>query len=92
MAARFLFIQLPTLAAVDANKIKPVLDLALDWIEVSPNSWVVWTTSSAEKWYGRIAKRFGEKTRIFVIRIDPADRHGWMPKSFWEFFKGKQGK
>jgi len=83
--AKFMMIQLPRRTKVDEEKIRPVLDKALDWIEISPNSWIVWTSSSPERWYSRIKKSFGEKTRIFICSIDASERHGWMPKEFWNF-------
>ncbi|OCC02400.1 hypothetical protein BA190_24050 [Labrys sp. WJW] len=82
---RFMLVQLPRRASLPSEKIRPVLDKALDWIEVSPNTWLLWTSSSAERWYKRLERKFGPNTRFFIAAIDPENRHGRMPESFWEF-------
>jgi len=88
--ARFMLLQLPRRTKVVTESIQPVLDKALDWIEVSPNTWLVWTSSSPERWYKRLQDAFGTDTRSFICVIDPEQRHGRMPKAFWQFLNKKR--
>lgn len=83
--AQFIFVQFPRQTKVREEKIRGVLDKALDWIEVSPNSWLLWTSSSPEKWYARLQSAFDTETNMFICVINPELRHGRMPRSFWQF-------
>ncbi len=86
---QFVLIQLPKRTAVNIDRIRPTLDLARDWIALSPNTWLVWTTSSPEKWFRRITKVFGADIRVFICVVDAKQRHGRMPKAFWDFLNRK---
>lgn len=68
------------------------LSLALDWIQMSPGMWIVYTSSSSKKWYERFQKRIADKSRIFIIEINPQDRAGRWSSDVWAFIKGKQEK
>lgn len=68
------------------------LALSLDWIELCPGMWLVYTTSSSKKWVERFRKKIGTSSRIFVIEVNPNDRAGRWATDVWQFIKDKQKK
>jgi hypothetical protein len=89
---QFMLIQLAKRSSVDTDRIRPILDKAVDWIQVSANTWVVWTSSSPVRWHERIKKIFGSEIRVLVVVIDAEQRSGRMPKAFWDFLRTKSGE
>lgn len=60
------------------------LNKGLDWIRLTPTSWLLFTSKDAKAWYARFRK-ISPKGRVFITRVDPSERSGWMSKSVWEF-------
>lgn len=63
------------------------MDKALDWYQISENTWIVYTTSDATKWYARLAPLTKTDGRVFISKLDNSDRKGWMDKSFWQWMR-----
>ena len=61
------------------------MNLARDWYRISARIWVVYTTSDAEKWYGRLHKVVKDAGRMFICKLDISDRQGWMDEDFWDW-------
>jgi hypothetical protein len=68
---------------VSSENIKTAMDLALDWYRVSETTWIVFSSSDADKLYARLKKYVGPKGRVLVLKVDHTDRNGFMPKDFW---------
>jgi hypothetical protein len=77
---------------VDSGRFTKSLDLAIDWIRVMPDGWLLWTNSSADKWYSRLKQYTKPGNRIFICELNTNERSGYMPKSFWEFVNAKVPK
>jgi hypothetical protein len=72
----------------DGNKIAeltPVFDKALDWVRYAPNCWMLWTTSSPEKWYQRLKPHLGSGEHVFIVELQMSNRQGWLPKKVWDW-------
>ena len=67
--------------------LKKRMNKALDWFRISENTWVLYTTSDATKWYARLAPLVKTDGRVFIWRLDNSDRKGWMDKSFWQWMR-----
>ena len=39
---------------VKMKELEPVFNKALDWMRYAPNCWILWTTTPAEDWVGRL--------------------------------------
>ena len=74
------------------NTFASTLALSLDWIELSPGMWLVYTSSSSKKWVERFHKKISLSSRIFVIEVNPNDRAGRWASNVWEFIRDKQKK
>jgi len=64
-----------------------VLDKAKDWVRYSPNSYILYTTTSVQTWYTRLRRILDEKENIFVVELNIENRQGWLPKSVWEWLR-----
>jgi hypothetical protein len=74
----------PGMSVDDVNK---VIDRALNWFRLSPKVWVVYTTSDAEKWYGRLKHLVKDEGNVFICKLDISERQGWMSREFWSWFQ-----
>ena len=74
------------------ERLRPLLNRAIDWMEVSPSSWLLWTSSSSSTWLRRIKLSSLKPTSIFVVEVNTADRAGEMPSNFWDFIRKRESK
>jgi len=70
-------------------KLTPTFNKAIDWIRYAPNCWIVWTSSSAATWYERLRPHLDDNDAMFIARIDPDERQGWMSEGFWKWMNSK---
>ena len=68
----------------DVDLLVRQLDKALDWVRLTDNSWLLFTSNDPETWYTRFCK-VSEDARVFITQIDASRRSGFMPKRVWEF-------
>ncbi|WP_428041049.1 hypothetical protein [Candidatus Avelusimicrobium fimicolum] len=73
----------------DPQSLKKKLDLAIDWMQVMPDVYILHTTSDASKWYARLKPVLG-KGRFFIIKVDLSNYSGWLAKSKWNWLKDKK--
>ena len=76
-----------------SNKIKEletIFSKALDWIRITPNVWILWTTSTPAQWYRRLKPILGSDDSMYIFGIDNNIRHGWGPKWVWEWLDKKR--
>ena len=71
----------------DSDALEEALGKGLDWIQYASNCWLVWTSSSSDKWYGRFKPALKTGDRIFICELNIEKRSGWMPRSFWKFIQ-----
>jgi hypothetical protein len=74
----------------DYPKIQQTLDKARDWVRYAPNCWLLWTTTSAKRWYDRLKDHLDEGEHLFICEVNVSERGGFMPRSFWEFIRSHQ--
>src|SRR5260370_41689300 len=91
MGNRFLHTGFTFVIEPELDKLENTFDKAFDWYRYAPNCWVVWTSSSPQKWYSRLKRHLGEDDLVFICELDVSNRSGWMPKKFWNFIKSHQG-
>jgi hypothetical protein len=72
------------------KKLKPVFDQALDWVRYTPTCWIVWTSSSAEKWYERLRPYIDDDDAMLIVKIDMDERQGWLSKTIWNWMNKKR--
>lgn len=67
--------------------VQGLLDRAHSWYRFSNMNWVVCTHESAETWTTRLRQFADPQGTLFICRLDPVDRQGWMPKDFWQWIR-----
>lgn len=70
------------------SRLKELLDRAIDWAQVTPGTWILWTSSSPKQWYGRFKPLMGKSDHVFIAEVNADNRGGFMPRAFWEFIRG----
>ena len=83
--ADFLHIYISPKAGVTQEQVEQKLNLALDWYRYVPGVYLVYTTSSVDKWKARLIDLVKRGGRLFIAKLDITQRQGWMNKDFWEW-------
>ena len=90
MASRhFLLVNYDVRRSVPDERIIKVLNRAVDWVQVDPNSWLVWTSRNASTWYERFKPIMNEGDRVLIFGAHVENRAGYMPSAFWNFVRAK---
>lgn len=79
MGIQYLHISIDFNGEVDADALKAKFNLALDWIHYQPNCWIVRTSSSAEKWFNRLAPLLDEDASLLIIKVDLSEKAARLP-------------
>jgi hypothetical protein len=90
--ASFYLIYIERDPSVSLDEVKTVLDRALNWFRLNSRVWIVYTTSDAEKWYGRLKHLVQSDGNVFICRLDISGRQGWMSREFWRWFHETEKK
>ncbi len=83
----FYHIYLKPKKGVDLEPLEKSFNLALDWYRYAPNSWVVKSNQTVQKWQDRLLKHVEPDGVLLILKIDQTGRQGWISKKFWEWFK-----
>jgi hypothetical protein len=90
--ASFYLIYIERDASGSLEDVKAVIDRALDWYRLNSRVWIVYTTSDAERWYGRLKPLVTNKGNVFICRLDISERQGWISSEFWNWLHGIEDK
>jgi len=85
--AHFYVICIKRLKSVTADQVKKKMDSAVDWYQIADATWIVYTTSDAEKWQLRLLPLVKDSGRLFICKLDVSSRQGWMNKDFWAWLR-----
>jgi hypothetical protein len=69
----------------EPEKLKSAFDRAIDWVNYSPDCWIIWTSSDPNVWWGRLKPLVEGKGHVFICKIDINVKQGWLPKNIWEW-------
>ncbi len=85
--ADFLHLYIRPKEGVSQDDLKAKINLATDWYRYSDDVYLLFTTSSIEKWKERL-KPFAESGgRLFICKLEIEGRKGWMGKDFWNWIR-----
>ena len=88
--AEYLHVYVSPKEGVTREQVEKKLSLAIDWYRYAKGMYIVYTTSSVDKWKERLIYLVKPGGRLFVCRLDVGKRQGWMNKDFWEWLKKQQ--
>lgn len=72
---------------VNAASVQSYMTTAHSWYRFAPTSWVICTHEGAQSWSDRLGVFVKPKGNLFVSRLDPSDRQGWMANEFWDWVR-----
>jgi hypothetical protein len=87
MAAAFYNVYISPREGVTREDVQKQMNLAVDWFRYDPKNYVIYTTSDAAKWQARLKPLVEGGGHLFIVKIDPRDRQGWMSRKFWDWLK-----
>lgn len=87
MQGKYYHLYLKKGSKVTDNQVAKKLNLAIDWFRYDDVCWVIYTTSSLERWKSRLTPLIGSNGRYLMSPMDVKTRIGWMPKAFWDWIK-----
>lgn len=65
-----------------------------NWQHPMESIWVVavsqFSYKTIESMYEKLRPQIDDNDSLFITQIDRTDHQGWMPKSFWTWFKEKR--
>jgi len=70
---------------ITPDQVKTKMDLAIDWFRITPNIWILYSSSDTDKWYARLKPLTYPEGSVFICRLDVKEHNGWMTKMFWEW-------
>ncbi len=81
---KYFILLIEDMGKIEWKLLKEKLDLAIDWLKIMPNSFILRTTSNTSQWYARLQTVLSDTT-FFITEIDINNRTGWMSKSKWNW-------
>ncbi len=83
--ANFLHIYIRVRPYITSEQIEEKMNLALDWFRYDKKCYIVYTTSSIDKWIKRLEPFVKPNGLMFICKFDTSQRNGWMSPKFWEW-------
>lgn len=70
------------------DELKAKLDIAVDWVKLMPNVFLVFSTSDLDKWYSRLKPVLGDNQFFMAdTNIEYKKCTGWLYESTWDSVK-----
>lgn len=79
-------------AGTSIEKLEKKLSLAIDWYRYDNNIYIVYTTSTVDKWQERLLEFVNDGGKLFICELQVSNRNGWMIKEFWDWLKKPRQK
>lgn len=76
----------------DRASLMEKLDLAIDWIEISGDTWLLWTSSSPKRWMDRLRRILEGAATFVVVEINAGNRAGVMHEQIAKFLQDKYAR
>lgn len=87
--AEFYHLTLIPRPSVTKDQVQAVLNTAIDWYKYQANSWILYTTSDATKWFARLEPLFKPEGEVLICKLNMSDYQGYMEKDLWEWIRKK---
>ncbi len=85
--AKFYIVFIKRKPDVSYDAVKEKMEKAVDWYRIDETLWILYTTSEAETWYGRLSEFVKDSGRLFICRLDVTDRQGWISEALWKWIR-----
>jgi len=88
---RYLNIFINPKAEFSREDVEKKINLSIDWFRYNENTYIVYTTSTIDKWMLRLKPLVEPNGRLFICEMVTTNRNGWMQKDFWNWLRKKRG-
>lgn len=61
-----------------------------DWQHPLESTWLISNDSQANDIYTYLSQFIDKNDRLLIIEVNPANKQGWLAKSFWDWVNSKQ--
>jgi hypothetical protein len=82
---RFLLVTFAWSAPKQTDQLRPVFDVAIDWIRYMPSCWIIYTTTRTSWWYERIRHYMVQDDRVFICELNLKESAGWLDTWVWDW-------
>jgi hypothetical protein len=70
------------------EQVRPIFDLADDWVTYGNGNWIIYTSEDALTWQGRVLAIISAEDSFFLCEIaDIKSSGGWLPQWIWDWVK-----
>lgn len=87
---RFLIVVFTWRGPAKVDELKPVFDLAIDWVRIGANTWILWTNTNAAGWFPPLQPHLGAGDSLFISELNLSTVNenytGWQDKWIWDWF------
>jgi len=74
------------------EELEAIFNKALDWVRYAPNCWIVYTSSSPQRWYERIKPKLHPDDGILIFEINKDSRTGFEQQFVWDWLDKDRSK
>jgi hypothetical protein len=64
----------------DMDEVEKVLRKSIRWINCMPNSWLVLSSSNADRWWARLHPLLGDTDTMLICEVNPDTIQCWIQK------------
>jgi hypothetical protein len=58
------------------------------WWHYLDSTWLLDTNLTANQAYKRLEPHVDKNDHVLIIKVDPYDKQGWLPKKAWDWING----
>ncbi|MFZ1087028.1 MAG: hypothetical protein WAN35_18855 [Terracidiphilus sp.] len=70
------------------DQLKPIFDLASDWITYGGGNYIIYTSEDVFTWQGRISAIIGPEDTFLLCEISNIENSGgWLAKWIWDWIR-----
>jgi len=83
--ADFYHVSIVPRPGISQDRVQKTMDLAIDWYRYHDTCWILYTSSDATKWYGRLKGLVEPDGEVFIARLNMSDHFGYMSQELWDW-------
>ena len=87
--ARFLLICFTWSGVAKTKELEPTFNLALDWLRIAPNSWILWSNTDIAAWNDRVRKFMQPEDSVLIAELNmsstPDKFSGFQHQWVWDW-------
>ena len=86
---RFYVVMINVNPGLTVNDVQVALSNDIQWFRIANNVWVVHTIYGSDWLFNRLIGLANPSGALFISRLNPEDRRGWLDKRFWDWIEAR---